>query len=106
MTITNDILDELIGNAKTQEDLFGKDCVLKTLSKQLVERMLQGEMTHHLGYEKHALEGHHTGNSRNGKSKKTVKTGSGELEIEVPRDRKSEFEPILIEKRQSRFNAY
>ena len=103
MTITNDILDELIGNAKTQEDLFGKDGVLKTLSKQLVERMLQGEMTHHLGYEKHALEGHHTGNSRNGKSKKTVKTGSGELEIEVPRDRKSEFEPILIEKRQSRF---
>ena len=103
MTITNDILDELIGNAKTQEDLFGKDGVLKTLSKQLVERMLQGEITHHLGYEKHAREGHHTGNSRNGKTKKTVKTGNGELEIEVPRDRKSEFEPLLIEKRQSRF---
>jgi putative transposase len=103
MAITNDILDELIGNAKTQDDLFGKDGILKALSKQLMERMLQGELTHHLGYEKHATEGHNTGNSRNGKSKKTVKTGNGEIAIEVPRDRNSEFEPILIEKRQSRF---
>src|SRR6185437_3969413 len=102
MAITNAILDELIGNAKTEEDLFGKDGLLKVLSKQLVERMLQTEMTHHLGYEKYSIEGHHTGNSRNGKAKKTVKTGSGEIEIEVPRDRKSEFQPILIEKRQTR----
>lgn len=102
MAITNDMLNELIGNAKTQDDLFGKDGVLKELSKQLMERMLQTEMTHHLGYAKHATEGHHSGNSRNGKSKKTVKTGSGEIEIEVPRDRKSDFQPILIGKRQSR----
>lgn len=102
MAITNDILDELIGNAKSQEDLFGKDGVIKDLSKQLMERMLQGELTHHLGYEKHAVEGHHSGNSRNGKGKKTIKTGNGEIEIEVPRDRKGEFQPILIEKRQSR----
>ena len=102
MAITNDILDELIGNAKSQDDLFGKDGVIKDLSKQLMERMLQGELTHHLGYEKHAVEGHNTGNSRNGKGKKTVKTGSGEIEIDVPRDRKGEFQPILIEKRQSR----
>jgi len=59
-------------------------------------------MTHHLGYDKYSAQGHHSGNSRNGKSKKTVKTGSGELELEVPRDRNSEFEPVLIEKRQSR----
>jgi putative transposase len=102
MAITNDILDELIGNAKTQNDLFGKDGVLKGLSKQLVERILQTEMTHHLGYDKNAVEGHHTGNSRNGRTKKTVRTGNGELEIEIPRDRKSEFQPILIEKRQTR----
>jgi putative transposase len=102
MAITNDILDELIGNAKSQDDLFGKDGVIKDLSKQLMERMLQGELTHHLGYEKHAVEGHHTGNSRNGKGKKTVKTGSGEIEINIPRDRKGDFKPILIEKRQSR----
>jgi putative transposase len=67
-----------------------------------MERMLQGEMTHHLGYDKHAIEGHPTGNSRNGKSKKTVKTGNGAIEIEVPRDRNSEFQPLLIEKRQVR----
>lgn len=102
MAITNDMLNELIGNAKTQDDLFGKDGILKELSKQLMERMLQTEMTHHLGYAKHATEGHHSGNSRNGKSKKTVKTGNGEIEIEVPRDRKSDFQPILIGKRQSR----
>lgn len=102
MAISNEMLDELIGNAKTQEDVFGKEGILKQLSKQLMERMLQAEMTHHLGYEKHALEGHHTGNSRNGKGKKTVKTGNGEIEIEVPRDRNSQFEPVLIEKRQSR----
>src|SRR5580698_1529883 len=102
MAITTDILDELIGNAKSQDDLFGKDGVIKDLSKQLVERMLQTELTQHLGYEKHAAEGNNTGNSRNGKGKKTVKTGNGEIDIEVPRDRKGEFEPILIEKRQCR----
>lgn len=102
MAITNAILDELIGNAKTEEDLFGTNGLLKDLSKQLVERMLQTEMTNHLGYEKYSTEGHHTGNSRNGKTKKTVKTGNGEIEIEVPRDRKSEFQPVLVGKRQTR----
>ena len=59
-------------------------------------------MTHHLGYDKYAKEGYISGNSRNGKTSKKVKTGNGALEIEVPRDRQSEFEPQLIEKRQSR----
>jgi putative transposase len=102
MAITNEMLDELIGNAKTQEDVFGKGGIIKTLSQKLLERMLEAEMTHHLGYEKHSSEGHNSGNSRNGKGKKTVQTGSGSVEIAVPRDRNSEFEPVLIEKRQSR----
>jgi putative transposase len=102
MAVTNDMLDQLIGNAKTQEDLFGEGGVIKDLSKKLIERVLEAEMTHHLGYEKHATEGRNTGNSRNGKGKKTVKTGSGEITIEVPRDRSGEFEPLLIEKRQTR----
>lgn len=105
MAITNEMLDELIGNAKTQEDVFGKDGLLKNLSKRLLERMLEAEMTHHLGYERYATEGQNTGNSRNGKTKKTVKTDSGKVELEVPRDRTSEFEPILIEKRQSRLQG-
>lgn len=103
MAIRDEILDELIGNAKTQEDLFGKEGIIKNLRKQLVERMLQGEMTHHLGYDKHAVNGHYSGNSRNGKTQKRVKTADGAMEIEVPRDRNSTFEPILVEKRQSRF---
>ena len=102
MAITNDILDELIGNAKTQDDLFGKNGIIKDLSKKLVERMLETELTHHLGYERHSVSGHHSGNSRNGRGKKTVKMGNREIEIDVPRDRNAEFEPILIEKRQCR----
>ena len=74
MAITNEMLDELIGNAKTQEDVFGKDGLLKNLSKRLLERMLEAEMTHHLGYEKYAAEGQNSSNSRNGKTKKIVKT--------------------------------
>jgi len=101
MAISNEVLDELLGSAKTQEDLFGKDGIVKQISKRFMERLLEMEMTNHLGYMKHDVEGHNSGNSRNGKTKKTIKTSNGTLEIEVPRDRKSEFEPILVEKRQS-----
>lgn len=103
--ISNEMLDELIGDAKTELDLFGPGGVLKELTKRLMERVLEAEMTHELGYDKHAVSGHNSGNSRNGKTKKTVKTGSGEVEIEVPRDRKGEFEPILIGKRQTRLTT-
>jgi putative transposase len=103
MVIKENILDELLGNIeiKTQDDLFGKNGLLKQLSKQLMERLLEAEMTNHLGYARHAIEGHNSGNSRNGKTNKTVKTGNGDIEIAVPRDRNSEFEPVLVEKRQS-----
>jgi len=103
MVIKDELIDELLGNReiKTQEDLFGKDGLLKQLSKKLMERLLEAEMTNHLGYAKHAIEGRNSGNSRNGKSKKTVMTGNGDVEITVPRDRESEFEPVLIGKRQS-----
>jgi putative transposase len=95
-------LDSLIGSAKTQDDLFGPEGIIKQLSKRLMERMLEAEMTDHLGYEKHENQGRNTGNSRNGKAKKSVKTGSGTVAIEVPRDRNSEFEPILVGKRKTR----
>jgi putative transposase len=101
MAIRDEMLDELLGSAKTQDDLFGKDGIVKQISKRFMERLLEMEMTNHLGYMKHAIEGNNSGNSRNGKTKKVVKTNNGTLEIEVPRDRKSEFEPILVEKRQS-----
>ena len=104
MAISNDILDQLIGKAKNEEDLFGKDGLLKQLSKQLIERMLESELTHELGYEKHSKS---TGanNARNGKTPKVIKTGNGELAIDVPRDRNAEFEPIIIKKRQTRLSG-
>ena len=87
MNISDEMLDELIGEAKTQGDLFGSGGIIKELSKRLMERMLEAEITHELGYKKHSNAGRNTGNSRNGKSKKTAKTDSGEVTIEVPRDR-------------------
>ena len=105
MAITDEMLDEMIGTAKTQDDVFGKDGLLNTLSKRLLERMFDSELTHHLGYEKHAVEGRNSGNSRNGKTTKTIKTNNGELELLIPRDRNSHFEPVLIEKRQNRLKV-
>lgn len=101
MAISKDTLDQLIGTATTQEDLFGKDGLLKQLNKQIIERMLETELTQTLGYEKNSKSSE-TQNSRNGKTSKTIKTGNGEITIDVPRDRKSEFEPALIPKRQTR----
>jgi putative transposase len=86
--------------------MFGNDGLLQQLTKAVLERALQGEMTHHLGYEKHSSAGQHTGNSRNGKSKKTIKGKRGQIEIEVPRDRASSFEPQLIKKGQTRFDGF
>lgn len=104
-TISDEILDGLIGDAKTQGDLFGEGGLIKELSKRLMERMLEAEMTHHLGYEKHAPEGKNTGNSRNGKTSKTVKTGNGEIKLDIPRDRASKFEPMLVGKRQTKLDT-
>ena len=70
--IDDSTLDGLIGNAKTQEDLFGPGGIIKELTRRLMERMLEAEMTDHLGYEKHAAEGCNTGNSRNDLAPKTV----------------------------------
>ncbi len=105
MADINEMLDELL-KGKKPDEILGKDGVLKELTKRLVERALEGEMTHHLGYEKHALDGHNSGNSRNGKSSKRVKGDSGELEIAVPRDRDGSFEPELVKKGQRRLAGF
>jgi putative transposase len=104
MTIRKELIDELI--ATSGGNLIGPDGLVKELTKALVERMLSGEMNHHLGYEKHDVAGHGTGNSRNGKSQKTLKGEAGEMTIAVPRDRNGTFEPRLIEKHQTRFEGF
>lgn len=106
MPISREVLDELLKEYEHPEDLLGDDGILQQLTKALVERALEGELTHHLGYEKHSAEGRNTGNSRNGSSPKTVRGKRGELRIAVPRDRNSEFEPQLIKKGQTRFNGF
>lgn len=75
---------------------------LKNLFSGALEKMLEAEMDEHLGYEKHSVLGNNSGNSRNGYSKKTIKSEWGESEISVPRDRNGTFEPEAIEKRQTR----
>ena len=76
--------------------------MLKNLFKGTIEAMLEGEMDEHLGYEKNSVTGNNSGNSRNGYGRKTIKSELGETEIRIPRDRNGEFEPQLIEKRQTR----
>lgn len=99
------LLDELLQDRKPEE-ILGKAGLVEELTKRLVERALEGEMSSHLGYEKNAVEGKNTGNSRNGKSHKTVVGDTGEMEIEVPRDRNGHFEPQLVRKRQRRLPGF
>ena len=103
MELKPELLDELLKGIKTERDLAGPKGLLQQITKVLVERMLAGELTHHLGYEKHDPAGYNSGNSRNGKSQKTLKGDRGEMEIAVPRDRKGTFEPQLINKHQTRW---
>jgi putative transposase len=100
------IIDELLKRYEKPEDLLGEGGIVEQLTKALIERALQGEMTHHLGYEKHSVEGHGSGNSRNGTSSKTLKGKKGKIEVEIPRDRTGEFEPQLIKKHQRRFDGF
>ena len=105
MEIKREVLDELLKGIKTQDDLAGPNGLLKAISKALLERMLEGELTHHLGYEKSDPVGYGSGNSRNGKTRKTLKSEQGEIEVAVPRDRQGTFEPQLIRKHQTRWDG-
>jgi putative transposase len=102
---TDKLFDDLV-RGKSPEELLGKDGLIKTLTKRVVEHALQGEMTEHLGYEKHSPGGANSGNSRNGKTKKRVLVADGELEIEVPRDRGGEFEPQIVPKHRRRLAGF
>ena len=100
--IRPELLDELLKDYKKPDDLLGQDGLLQQLTKALVERALDGELTHHLGYEKHDAAGDNSGNSRNGTTPKTMRGKRGQVQIDVPRDRTSEFEPQLVKKNRMR----
>lgn len=99
-------IDELLEEGKSAEELLGQNGLLKQMTGRLLERMLEGELTDHLGYEKHDVAGHKSGNSRNGVNGKTVKTDTCEVSIDVPRDRNGEFEPQIVGKRQTRLKGF
>src|SRR5215210_816033 len=102
--INTDLIDQLLANYTSPEDVLGENGLLKQFTKAVLEPAMQAELTHHLGYEKHDPKAHNNGNSRNGKSKKTLKGGFGTLPIEVPHDRQSTFEPKIVPKGQTRFD--
>lgn len=106
MDFDKDAIDMLLANAKSSEDIFGPDGIIKQFTKILAERALQGELTDHLGYNKHSKEGKKGSNSRNGTTIKTIKGDYGEVPIEIPRDREGSFEPQLIKKHQRRFDGF
>lgn len=107
MPISKEILDELIKDYKNPEDLLGEQGLLKQLTKALLERAMEAELTHELGFEKHNRQAvKESPNRRNGTSSKTVRSKHGEINLEVPRDRESEFEPVIVKKHQRRFDGF
>lgn len=104
--VPDELLSNLLANYKKPEDLIGENGLLKQLTKLLVERALDAEMTEHLGHDKHEPVANANGNTRNGRSRKTLKGEFGELPIEVPRDRHGSFEPQLVPKHQTRWNGF
>ena len=94
-----ELVKELMVECKNTSDVQE---MLKRLFAGTIEQMLEAEMEEFLGYEKHSIAGSNTGNSRNGYGRKTIKSDYGECEIAVPRDRNGQFQPQVIEKRQTR----
>ena len=106
MELDKELIDKLLAGYKGPEDLIGEQGLLRQLTKALVERAMNAELTHHLGYAKHDPEGRLSGNSRNGTSRKKLKGDFGEAEIAVPRDRNGTFTPQIVPPHQRRFAGF
>ncbi len=106
MPISDKLIDQLLEGCDSPDDILGEAGLLKQLTKKVAERALNAEMEQHLGYAKHAPEGKNSGNSRNGKSSKKVRSVHGEIELDIPRDRSGSFEPKLIKKGEKQLNGF
>jgi transposase-like protein len=104
--LPDELLDELLAGARSEEEITGPGGLLSQLTKRLVERALEVELTEHLGYEPHQEPPGGAGNTRNGSTPKTLLTEHGEVRIDTPRDRKGTFEPLIVRKRQRRFEGF
>ena len=100
------LLEDVDFSKLTPDQITGESGLLKQLTRRIVEKAMNAEMKEHLGYEKHAPDGKGTGNSRNGKSKKTLLTEIGDVTIEIPRDRNGDYEPQIVKKNQRRFEGF
>ena len=106
MPISDELIAQLLEGCSSPDDLLGEDGLLKQLTKKVAERALDVEMNEHLGYAKNDPTGKNTGNSRNGKGRKSVRSIHGEIELEVPRDRNGTFEPKLVRNGEKQLNGF
>ena len=100
-----ELVDQLLEQAGERE-LLGEGGLLQQLTKQVLETALDTELTDHLGYERGDVSGRGSGNSRNGTSRKKLQTDIGAVDLEVPRDRKGEFEPKIVPKGSRRLQGF
>ena len=100
------VIDELLAGARSEEEIVGPGGLLAGLTKRLVERAMEVELTDHLGYEPHCEPPGGAGNIRNGSTPKTLQTEHGPVRIDTPRDRDGSFEPQIVRKRQRRFEGF
>jgi transposase-like protein len=106
MVFSKELLDEILKDYHGPDDFYGQDGIMKQLSKALIERMMQAELTEQIGYEKNESGEKETENRRNGSSYKTLRTDQGPMQIEVPRDRNGEFDPKIIPKHQREWRGF
>jgi putative transposase len=104
--LCDEVIDELLAGARSEEEIVGPGGVLAQLTKRLVERAMSAELTGHLGYEPHLEPPGGTGNTRNGSTAKTLATEHGPVEVRTPRDRRGRFEPQIVRKGQRRFEGF
>jgi putative transposase len=104
--LPDEVLDELLAGAEGEQEIVGPGGLLSQLTKRLVERAMEVELTDHLGYEPHLEPPGGAGNARNGTTPKTLLTEQGAVRIDAPRDRAGTFEPQIVRKRQRRFEGF
>jgi putative transposase len=104
--INDEVIDELLAGASSEEEIAGPGGLLAQLTKRLVERAMEVELTDHVGYEPHCEPPGGTGNTRNGTTPKTLITEHGRVPVDAPRDRDGSFEPKIVRKRQRRFVGF
>jgi len=106
MPISDKLIDQLLDGCDSPEDILGEAGLLRQLTKKVAERALEAEMEAHLGYAPNDATGNNSGNSRNGKTKKSVRSSNGDVELDIPRDRNSSFEPKLVRKGERQLNGF